>query len=109
MKLFLLMEPVHIVINKKEERILNMIIIKYKGLEVTCTSVDEAIEFVKKLEVDEKSNFPKEQPIVLPKITWENFKWSDCENCPNRPDPNNSTFGDSPCTFCKNHLPTCKE
>ena len=32
----------------------------------------------------------------------------DCETCPNRPDPNNPVFGDTPCTFCKKMRPVCE-
>lgn len=31
----------------------------------------------------------------------------DCDKCPNRPDPNKITVGDTPCTWCKKRQPYC--
>ena len=31
----------------------------------------------------------------------------DCDECPNRPDPNKITVGDTPCTWCKKRQPYC--
>ena len=31
----------------------------------------------------------------------------DCDECPNRPDPNKITVGDTPCTWCKKRQPHC--
>ena len=31
----------------------------------------------------------------------------DCDECPNKPDPNKITVGDTPCTWCKKKQPYC--
>lgn len=31
----------------------------------------------------------------------------DCDKCPNKPDPNKITVGDTPCTWCKKRQPYC--
>ena len=31
----------------------------------------------------------------------------DCDKCPNRPDPNKITVGDTPCDWCKKRQPYC--
>ena len=33
--------------------------------------------------------------------------WPDCETCPNKPDPNKTVAGDTPCTWCSKNQPYC--
>ncbi len=52
-----------------------------------------------------------EEIIKPPYVTWNvngELSVKDCETCPNRPDPNNPVFGDTPCTFCEQRMPKCK-
>ena len=44
-------------------------------------------------------------PNITYTVTKTGVKDLDCDNCPNRPDPENPVAGDSPCDWCiKNHL-----
>ena len=39
-------------------------------------------------------------------ITLENNLY-DCATCPNKPDPNKTIVGDTPCTWCRKNQPYC--
>lgn len=41
----------------------------------------------------------------FPTVTYTSAKPLDCATCPNRPDPDHPTFGDTPCTFCPKMQP----
>ena len=43
----------------------------------------------------------------LPNTTLTTVTWPDCDNCPNKPDPNKLVVGDTPCTWCKKNQPYC--
>ena len=48
--------------------------------------------------------------IASPKIYYTDTSMQyahDCDECPNRPDPNKITVGDTPCTWCKKRQPYC--
>ena len=48
--------------------------------------------------------------IASPKIYYTDTSMQstyDCDECPNRPDPNKITVGDTPCTWCKKRQPHC--
>lgn len=48
--------------------------------------------------------------IASPKIYYTDTSMQyahDCVECPNRPDPNKITVGDTPCTWCKKRQPYC--
>ena len=40
-----------------------------------------------------------------PNTIWNS--WPDCATCPNRPNPDTTTIGDIPCTWCKKMRPYC--
>ena len=48
-----------------------------------------------------------------PFITWDSIPcsttpgWSDCDKCPNKPDPDKIVVGDTPCTWCKKNQFSC--
>ena len=44
-----------------------------------------------------------------PQIIYTNTSQSlsDCDTCPNKPNPDKVVFGDTPCTFCEKMTPKC--
>lgn len=46
--------------------------------------------------------------IASPKLYYTDTQYAyDCDECPNRSDPNKITVGDTPCTWCKKRQPYC--
>ena len=78
-----------------------MITIKYKGVEVTCTTADEAVEIIKKIDEAELAR------VTIPNVPFIPSFWPDCDKCLHKPDPNKPTVGDSPCTWCKRNQFYC--
>ena len=87
-------------------------ILKIDNIEITGT-VDECLDFLTKYKekfltiltpnYPDKSfpNYPQ-YPNVIWGVGDSATKIVNCENCPNKPDPNHPYIGDSPCQWCVN-------
>lgn len=98
--------------------------------QITCPDCGEWLthkegKSVKELNKDITWTFPKPgEPIPCDKkdkwlyVDYQNpysqwttttpfTNWPDCATCPNKPDPNKTIVGDTPCTWCRKNQPYC--